>query len=305
MKGENTMFEKLTAIEPVSLVPAAEKELERYARQVCIYDDIPGSDDEIVARIGDSDAVLVSYTTRIGRAVLERCPKVRYIGMCCSLYSEESANVDIAFARERGIKVLGIRDYGDRGVVEYVLHELTGLLHGYDHPCPTGVPEEIYGLKVGMVGFGVSGKMVARALQFLGADISYYCRGPKAEAEAAGMHFKPLHELLKECRVVCTCLNKNVLLLQAEEFEILGEGKILINTSIGPGFDSRALDAWVRRAGNWFFCDTAAAAGEVGADFFQLPRVVCRNVSAGRTRQAFELLSRKVLDNLRAALEEG
>lgn len=55
--------------------------------------------------------------------------------MCCSLYSEESANVDIAYAREKNIRVLGIRDYGDRGVVEYVLHELTGLLHGFGLQC--------------------------------------------------------------------------------------------------------------------------------------------------------------------------
>lgn len=60
----------------------------------------------------------------------------------------------------------------------------------------------------------------------------------------------------------------------------------------------------MRREGNWFFCDTAAAAGNVSEDFFELPRVVCRNVSAGRTRQAFILLSEKVLANIRDFLNE-
>ena len=128
------MFAKLVAIEPVSLVPAAEEKLRDYAAEVVMYPDIPADDEEILRRIGDADAVLVSYTSRITRDVLTRCPNVRYIGMCCSLYSEASANVDIACARERGIRVLGIRDYGDRGVVEYVLHELTGLLHGFGMP---------------------------------------------------------------------------------------------------------------------------------------------------------------------------
>ena len=63
----------------------------------------------------------MSYRYPIGEAVLKECKNLKYIGMCCSLYSEESANVDIACARERGIRVLGIRDYGDRGVVEFVL----------------------------------------------------------------------------------------------------------------------------------------------------------------------------------------
>ena len=65
--------------------------------------------------------------------------------------------MDIAFAREKGIKVLGIRDYGDRGVVEYVLHELIGLLHGFGMPMlPTTSPWKFTALKV--VGYRGSGR---------------------------------------------------------------------------------------------------------------------------------------------------
>ena len=51
------MFEKLVAIEPVSLIPSAEKELFQYAKEVVLYDDIPDDDEEIIRRIGDADAV--------------------------------------------------------------------------------------------------------------------------------------------------------------------------------------------------------------------------------------------------------
>ncbi len=298
------MFEKLVAIEPVSLIPSAEEQLHQYAREVVLFRDVPSSNDEIVQRIGDADAVLLSYTSRIDREVLERCPRIRYIGMCCSLYSEESANVDIAFARSRGIRVLGIRDYGDRGVVEYVLHELTGLLHGFGLPMLHEEPVEITGLKVGIVGLGVSGRMIADALQFMGAEVCYYSRTRKPDAEAAGMAYKPLPQLLTESEVVFTCLNKNVLLLGREEFAQLGSGKVLFNTSIGPGFDSAALQDWLALPGTHFFCDTRAAAGPVDEGFFSRENVHCANVSAGRTRQAFVLLSQKVLANLRTALEE-
>ena len=298
------MFQKLVAIEPVSLIPSAEKELFQYAKEVVLFDDIPADDDEIVRRIGDADAVLLSYTSRIGRAVLERCPSIRYIGMCCSLYSEESANVDIAFARTKGIRVLGIRDYGDRGVVEYVLHELTALLHGFGMPMLHDEPVEITGLKVGIVGLGVSGKMIADALAFMGADISYYSRTRKPDAEQAGMTYKPLADLLRDSEVVFTCLNKNVLLLGSEEFAQLGADKVLFNTSIGPGFDSAALEQWLELPGTHFFCDTRAAAGPVAEGFFARENVHCQNVSAGRTKQAFVLLSQKVLANLATALNE-
>ena len=298
------MFQKLVAIEPVSLIPSAEQELSRYAKEVRLFEDIPADNDEIVRRIGDADAALLSYTSRIDRDVIERCPNLRYIGMCCSLYSEASANVDIAFARSRGIRVLGIRDYGDRGVVEYVLHELTGILHGFGMPMLHDEPVEIYGLKVGIVGLGVSGRMIANALQFLGAEVSYYSRSHKPDAEAAGMAYKPLPQLLAESEEVFTCLNKNVLLLGSEEFAQLGTGKVLFNTSIGPGFDSAALEQWLTLPGNHFFCDTRAAAGPVSEDFFARENVHCANVSAGRTKQAFVLLSQKVLANLRTALAD-
>lgn len=299
------MFNKLVAIEPVSLIPQAEQKLHDYAKEVVLYRDIPSDDEEILRRIADADAVLVSYTSRITRSVLSRCQNVRYIGMCCSLYSEASANVDIPCARERGIRVLGIRDYGDRGVVEYVLHELIGLLHGFGgKPMLRDEPVEITGLKVGVVGLGVSGRMIADALQFMGAEVSYYSRSRKTDAELAGMAYKPLHQLLAKNEVIFTCLNKNVLLLQQPEFEAMGDGKVLFNTSIGPGFDSAALNAWARREGNYFFCDTKAAAGDVPADFFSLPNVFCPSVSAGRTKQAFVLLSQKVLANIETALSE-
>lgn len=298
------MFRKLVAIEPVSLVVEAEKKLYDYAEEVVLYPDIPADDEEIIRRIGDADAVLLSYTSRISRPVLERCEKVRYIGMCCSLYSEESANVDIAFAREKGIQVLGIRDYGDRGVVEFVLCELVRLLHGFDRPMWRLLPEEITGLKVGIVGLGVSGGMIADALQYMGAEVSYYSRTRKADKEQAGMTYRPLKELLGYCDVVFTCLNKNVILLGAEEFAAMGNGKILFNTSIGPSHEPAALADWLSHGDNYFVCDTAAAAGDVDGSILGHKNTICANVSAGRTRQAFGLLSQKVLANIETALKK-
>ena len=78
------MFKKLVAIEPVNLVSQAEEELRGYAGEITLYEDVPSGDEEIIRRIGDADAVLVSYTSRISRYVIESCPSIRYIGMCCS-----------------------------------------------------------------------------------------------------------------------------------------------------------------------------------------------------------------------------
>lgn len=298
------MFQKLVAIEPINLISDAEKELRRYAREIVFYKDIPAGDAEIAARVGDADAVLLSYTSRLTRAAMEQCPNLRYVGMCCSLYSEESANVDIAYARSRSIDVRGIRDYGDRGVVEYVLWQLGEILHGFGgRPCWDPLPRELTRLRVGVVGLGVSGGMIADALHYMGADVRYYSRTRKPQAEANGLRYQPLDDLLAECEVVFTCLNKNVILLSAEQFAKLGSHKILFNTSIGPAADLSALAAWLDDPRNLFCCDTVGALGDPA--LLERENVRCINTSAGRTAEAFVLLSEKVLANIQAHLQEG
>ncbi len=63
--------------------------------------------------------------------------------MCCSLYSEQSANVDIATAREQNVFVNGIRDCGDEGVAEFVVSELIQLLHGFGDRMWEDYPKEM------------------------------------------------------------------------------------------------------------------------------------------------------------------
>lgn len=291
------MFKKLVAIEPVSLVPEAEKRLENFAGEVVLYNDIPADDDEIVSRISDADAVLLSYTSRISAEVIDRCPQIKYIGMCCSLYSPESANVDIRHAAEKGITVTGIRDYGDEGVVEYAVSELVRCLHGFGQKAWYGEAREITGLKVGIVGLGKSGGMIADAMSFFGAEIAYFARSEKAAAAAKGYGFMPLGDLLERSNVVFCCLNKNTVLLHEEEFRRLGDHKILFNTGLSPAWDEAPFLKWLE-ADNLCFCDTAGALG--GKALMSHPKVRCMDISTGRTTQAFIRLSEKVLANIEA-----
>ena len=296
------MFEKLVAIEPVNLVPSALQKLHEYAKEVVLYEDIPSGDEEIIRRIGNADAVLLSYTSRIEKNVLEACPAIRYIGMCCSLYSEASANVDIRTARAKNITVYGVRDYGDQGVVEYVVSELIRYLHGFGAKQWQEMPVELVGLKIGMVGLGTSGQLIGTGLQALGADLYYFSRTRKLEQEEKNIKYLPLKELLNTVDVVCTCLNKNVILLHEEQFQWLGNRKIVFNTSIGPSHDLPALAKWLDHGDNEFFCDTAAALGDDTGKLLASPHVNCMNKSSGLTRQALERLSEKVLKNIETFL---
>ena len=299
------MFKKLVAIEPISLIPSAKEKLHDYAKEVVLFDGIPKDDAEIIHRIGDADAVLLSYTSRIEKNVLDACPNIRYIGMCCSLYDESSANVDIRTARAQNITVYGIRDYGDQGVTEYITSELIRYLHGFGDKQWQELPVELTDLKVGIVGLGTSGQLIAAALQAFGADLYYFSRTRKPEQDAKNIKYLPLKELLNTVDVVCTCLNKNVILFHDEQFEWLGNHKIMFNTSIGPSHDIPALAKWLEHGDNEFFCDTAAALGDDTGKLLSSPHVNCMNISSGRTKQAFDRLSEKVLKNIETFLNEN
>ena len=295
-------FRKLVEAGPIGLQDWAEEKLRSYAKEIVHYDYLPQSEDELVSMIGDADALLVRNLPLVPASVLSRCSALKYVGMCCSLYSKESANVDIDYAEKHGITVYGIRDYGDKGVTEFVVYALVRILHGYDWPMWRNRPKEITGLRIGFVGFGTSGQMTARLLKTMGAEITYYARSVKEDCEMEGMHYMPLNELLESSEIVITCLNKGDILLNEDEFAHLGNGKIMINTSIGPACDMKQLQKWIEDDRNIFISDTAGGVGEIYQRVKDRRNVLCPDSSAGMTEEAYNLMSQKVLANIEKAL---
>lgn len=297
------MFNKLVIIEPINMLDIHKSKLKDVAYEVIEFSDIPINDEEIIKRIGDADAVLLSYTSSINAYVLANVKNVKYIGMCCSLYSPESSNVDITKANELGIVVKGIRDYGDAGVAEYVIHELVEFLQGYKELRWDNIGHEITNLKCGVVGLGTSGTLIAETLKFFNAEVSYYSRTRKKDKEEEiGLIYKELNTLCQESEAIFLALNKNVFLLQKEQFDLMTGKKILFNTSIGPGFDTSALKEWLRDKNHFFFGDTLATAGD--NTIWDLDNAFTINRSSGgKTYQAYVRLGEKVLDNIYKFLE--
>ena len=292
------MFKKLVIIEPINMLKMHVNELNKYANEVVYYKNIPENDQEIIKRINDADAALLSFTSSINSFVLENCPNLKYIGMCCSLYSKESANVDIVKAEELGITVKGIRDYGDEGVAEYIIHELVEFLQGYKALKWDSIAHEITGLKCGVVGLGTSGTLIARTLKFFKADVCYYSRTRKYDVENnEGIVYKDLNSLCSECEAIFLALNKNVLLLQKEQFDLMKGKKILFNTSIGPGFNVNEFKKWLKEENHFFFGDTLATAGD--NSIWEMENTFTINRSAGgKSYQAYVRLGEKVLNNI-------
>jgi lactate dehydrogenase-like 2-hydroxyacid dehydrogenase len=301
--GIDTMkkFRKIVAVEPVGLTGKGQEDIAGFAREIIWYEDSPKDDAQMLRRIQDADAVLISYTSTLPGSVLRQCENLRYVGMCCSLYGPESANVDIRYAEKNGIVVTGIRDYGDEGVGEYVLWQLIALLHGFGMKRFEQLPLELTGFKVGIIGFGVSGQLVGRYLKAVGADVRYYSRTRKPALEDEGYAYMPLEGLLSWAKCVVTCLNKNVMLLYDRQFETLGHHKILMNTGLSPSYDLDVVRRWLEGGDNYLFADTQMALGD--DTLMRYENVHCVKQSAGRSKQCFDRLTGKVLANIRSYLK--
>ena len=289
-------FKKMVAIEPTKLLPEWDEKLKGLAEEAVFYEDIPTDSATIIERIGDADCVMLSFTSFIDKEVIDACPNIRYIGICASLYTPENANVDILHAEKKGIVVTGVRDYGDEGVKEYAISELVRLLQGRGPAMWKDEPMELTDVKVGIVGMGTVGSLLARTMSFFGMDVHYYSRTRKPEIEKElGMSYLAFDDLLENVDILITCLNKNVILLDEAAFQKFGNGKILMNVSIAPSHEVPALKQWLSQPGNYAFSDTEAGLGE---EVIGLPNVFTGKTNAGLTSMAKVRLAQKVIENI-------
>jgi lactate dehydrogenase-like 2-hydroxyacid dehydrogenase len=292
------IFNKISLIDKTGLQEWAIKELENHTSgDVIVYNDNPNSVSEIIERIGDSECVLVSWQTSLGAEVIAACPNLKYIGMCCSLYEEKSANVDIAFAREKNIIVKGVRDYGDEGLIEFIISDLISLLKGLGKHMWKDYPVELTNRKIGIIGLGATGMMLAERAMAFKMQVYYYNRSRKPEAEKMGLKYLPLNELLQEVEIISCHLPKNSVIMDEEQFAHFGTGKILINTSIGLTFEKSAFTKWIEDNNNYAIFD-ACGLGVHKEEFKKYDRIITKDIISGWTYEAFARLSRKVIDNI-------
>lgn len=304
MKGLKIVkFKKIVTLDNISFTEGRYGELNKYADEVELHFDYPTEDAEKIERIGDADCVLVSWNTRVDKGVIEACKNLKYIGMCCSLYDEASANVDIACAREYGIKVLGVRDYGDQGVAEFVATELIDLLHGFgEHQWKENKIHEITGIKIGIIGLGATGSLVGKTLQMFGGDMYYNDMVRKPEMERVGFKYLPIDELLKTVDVITTHLPKHIRFMDRAKLSTFGNGKIIINPSIGPTYVKEDMLEWLSDKSNFLISEKSSMNG-ILEDFLKCENFIFTNKVAGMTEMAKERLIDKVLQNIETALK--
>lgn len=291
-------FEKITIIDSCGLTEEILEQLAALSKnKSSIYRDYPQDDTETLARIGDSDAVLVSWQTKITAEIIAQTSHLKYIGMCCSLYDEAAANVNILAARQKGIEVKGVRDYGDEGAVEFIFAQLIFLLKGLIKARWKDEPMELKNKSIGIIGLGTLGLMVAQTAQHFGMQVFYFNRSRKYEQEKNGITFLPLDELMESCDIISTHLPKNTIVLTAKEFKLKKPNSIFVNTSLGVPFEKEAFLNWIADARNFAIFD-ADGVGDFAEEFAGHDNIILSDQFGGFTFEAKQRLSEKVLVNM-------
>ena len=215
---------------------------------VTVYDRTPIDDaDEIVRRIGDSEIVLTNKTP-VTRAILDRCPAVRYVGVLATGYNV----VDTTAAREKNIPVCNVPGYGTAAVAQMAIallleiccrvgHHDRAVHEGRWSSCKDycfwdGTLMELSGRTMGIIGCGSIGRATGEIAKALGMTVIATGPHPWGEGERPAPYV-PLEELLRRSDVVslhCPLFPETKGLINRDSIARMKDGAILLNTSRGP-----------------------------------------------------------------------
>ena len=210
--------------------------------------------DEIIARIGDSDIVLLNKVP-IDAEILDACPSVKLI--CC--LSTGYNVVDIHAARDRNIPVCNVPAYSTAAVSQFTFALLLELCHRIGHhdqtvpdgkwtACPDfcywDTPQmELAGKTMGIIGFGRIGQAVGRIAKAMGMEVLAYSRSRRSEGEKIA-EYVDLETLLHSSDIIslhCPLFPETEKLINARAIEKMKNGAILLNTARGQVIDEAAV----------------------------------------------------------------
>ncbi|MEG1972613.1 MAG: NAD(P)-dependent oxidoreductase [Oscillospiraceae bacterium] len=129
---------------------------------------------------------------------------------------------------------------------------------------------------------------------------NYMIRKPVLDRK--GIKYLPLEELLSTVSVLTTHLPKHLRLLDKEKLAKYGNGKIIINPSIGPTYNPPDMLNWLSDKSN-FLVSESSSMGGILEDFLKCDNFIYTDKVAGMTEMAKQRLIDKVLQNLEAALK--
>ena len=212
------------------------------------------SEDEAIARIGDSEIVLVNKVP-VTETLLDACPNIKLICVQATGYNI----VDCEACARRGIPVTNVPSYGTAAVAQFTMALILEMCHRiglHNHSVHQGdwinaenfcywlTPQmELAGKTLGIIGFGRIGQAVARLALAFGMKILIYNRSECEEGRKLGTYVD-LNTLFAESDIVtlhCPLTAQTENIINRQTLSKMKEGSMLVNTARGGLVDENAL----------------------------------------------------------------
>ncbi len=201
-----------------------------------------------IDRAQDADVIMIANMPLKGE-VIRACKNLKFINVAFTGVD----HVDLAAAKEMGVKVSNASGYSTQSVAELALGMMLSLLRNVpqvEERCRAGktkdglVGTELKGKTVGIVGAGAIGQNTGRLCKAFGCKVIAYNHRPKQAAEGTIDEFVDLDTLTRESDIIslnCPLNDSTRGMFDAERIAMMKKTAILINVARGPVVDSRAL----------------------------------------------------------------
>jgi C-terminal binding protein len=212
-------------------------------------------EEDLAGRIEQSDAIILYHEVALRRQTIERLARCRLIVRA----GVGIDNVDAPFARQRGIPVANVPDYGSEEVADTAIGMALALTRGFhrlnsrlragegrwSHHQAAPIAR-LRGRGFGVVGLGRIGTAVVLRAKALGMDVAYYDPyKPDGYDRALGVRrCETLEALLGGSLVVslhCPLTDETRHMIDAAAIGRMPPGSYLVNTARGAIVDAAAL----------------------------------------------------------------
>jgi D-3-phosphoglycerate dehydrogenase / 2-oxoglutarate reductase len=220
---------------------------------------------ELPSRLQIYDGLIVRSATKVRKELIDACPNLKIIGRG----GVGMDNIDVSYARDKGIKVVNTPFASSRSVAELVMAHMMSIGRGlYDsnrRMSESGHKDfkalkksysnglEVEGKKLAIIGFGRIGQELAKIALGLGMDV--YPVDPFVSNVTLDLNIARVHEIkvplhsveLERALAVADYISlhvpkmENGPLIGEKEFDLMKKRAIIVNTSRGGVIDEQAL----------------------------------------------------------------
>ncbi len=251
------MSEKPTVLVTRKLPEAVEARLARDYTARFNADDRLYTTEQLLALADGADGILPCHTEHLSAEVIARLPeRVRVVANM----SVGVDHVDLAAAKDRGIVVTNTPDVLSDATAEIAMllilaaarrasegERLVRSRAWRDWSPSFMVGTQVTGKRLGIVGMGRVGQVVAQRGRGFAMSIHYHNRRRlPAGREAGAVYHETVEELLPNCDFLslhCPATPESQGLLNAKRIALLPDGAIVVNTARGAIVDDAALIA--------------------------------------------------------------